>query len=272
MLEPGGWRRRVNALLTVESGERWGRLFDWGIMALIAANVVALVLETVPWLAARYGPLFGYFELFSVAVFSVEYAARVWSCTADPAYSGPVSGRLRFASRPLLIVDLLAILPFYLGTAFGLDLRSLRALRLVRLLRVLKLARYSESLRKIGDVVGRKRDDLVLAFGANGLLLLLASSIMYQLEHDAQPEAFSSIPATLWWGVVTLTTVGYGDVFPVTPLGKLFGAVVAVLGIGLFALPASILASGFVEAAHPEEDRGADDGQNYCPHCGGRIE
>lgn len=187
------------------------------------------------------------FELVSVAVFTIEYLARVWSCVEADEYRGPVSGRFRFLTQPLLVADLLAILAFYLllvGTA--VDLRFLRALRLVRLLRLIKIARYTQSFRDFRAVLRDKKADLVVATFANSLLLTVASSVMYYIEREAQPDAFGSIPETMWWGVATLTTVGYGDVYPVTPLGRAIGAVVAVLGIGLFALPASILASGFV--------------------------
>jgi voltage-gated potassium channel len=130
---------------------------------------------------------------------------------------------------------------------------------------LVKLARYSQSIRSLKTVLRDKRPDLVIAMFANTLLLVVASSAMYFIEQDAQPEAFSSIPEAMWWGVATLTTVGYGDVAPITPLGQFVGAIVAVLGIGLFALPASILASGFIDAA------GNQEGPEYCPSCGERL-
>jgi voltage-gated potassium channel len=226
-------------------------------MALIAANVAAVVLATVDPLYLAYRPFFRAFELLSVAVFSLEYVGRVWSCVEDPEFERPVVGRLRFAVQPYLVVDLLAILPFFMTNV--LDLRFLRVLRLLRFARLFKFARYSESMRTFGRVAREKRSDLVVSLFATGILLTIASSLMYFAEHGAQPDAFSSIPASLWWGVVTLTTVGYGDVTPVTPLGRLLGGAIALLGVGLVALPASILASGFVEEA-TERD--------YCPHCG----
>ncbi|MCZ7662877.1 MAG: potassium channel family protein [Thermoleophilia bacterium] len=162
---------------------------------------------------------------------------------------------------------ILAIFPFYVGVG-RLDLRFLRALRLFRLLRVLKLARYSESLALLGRVFRAKKEELVVTLCAVLFLLFLASSFIYYVEHEAQPEAFSSIPAAMWWGVATLTTVGYGDVYPVTVAGKVLGAIVAMLGIGLFALPAGILASGFAD----EMRRKRTDETAMCPHCGRQIE
>jgi len=258
-------RRKTHRLFAPELGGRIGYLTDWFIMILIAVNVAAVMLETVDSLATQYESAFRAFELFSVSVFTVEYVGRVWSAVDDPDYQGIVSGRVKYASCPLLIIDLLAILPFY-SAFFGLtaELRFLRALRLIRFLRLLKLARYSESLKSFSVVLKNKKPDLIIAAFANAMLLVVASSAMYYVENQAQPETFTSIPQTLWWGVITLTTVGYGDTFPVTPLGQFLGAMTAVLGIGLFALPASILASGFLEAARDETKE--------CPHCGEEID
>ena len=185
----------------------------------------------------------------------------VTAATEHPDNSHPVYGRVRYARSPYMLVDPLAIVPFYLAAV--IDLRFLRALRLVRFLRLFKLARYSESLKLFVPAVRMKREELVITSAVGVILLLVASSAMYFAERTAQPEAFSSIPTSIWWGVVTLTTVGYGDVTPVTPLGKLLAAAVTVTGIGLFALPASIMAAGFIEAAREKTTR--------CPHCGGEI-
>lgn len=257
-------RATTRRIFTPELGGWIGYVTDWFIMGLIAANVVAVMLETVDPLASQYEALFRVFEQFTVVVFTIEYMGRIWSAVDHPEYDGIISGRLKFASRPLLIIDLLAILPFYLAFAgVTAELRFLRAFRLLRSLRLLKLARYSESLQVLSIVFKRKKEDLAVAAFANVVLLVIASSLMYFVEHQSQPETFASIPQTLWWGVITLTTVGYGDTIPVTPLGQFLGAVTAVLGMGLFALPASILASGFLEIARGETKQ--------CPHCGEEI-
>jgi len=298
----GSVRRETFELFTPDLGGKTGQITDWFILVLITANVTAVILQTVNSLDAQYGVLFWEFEKVSVAVFTIEYVSRVWSAVEDADYDHPVRGRLRFMTQPLLVVDLIAILPFYFG--LFVDLRAFRALRLIRLIRLFKLGRYSESMQAFRVVLKRKRPDLIIALFSNGLMLVLASSVMYSVESEAQPEAFGSIPETMWWGVATLTTVGYGDVTPVTPVGKFFAAIVAVLGIGMFALPASILASGFVEIAteNAGEDVGADtmeeerknkdrDGAtgeqqanrgtheeppesrySYCPHCGERLD
>jgi len=225
-------------------------------------NVLALVLETVQEIQqAIPGTLYA-FEAFSVAVFTVEYVLRLWSVTAAEKYRRPVVGRLRFALTPLALVDFLAVLPFYVpGT--GLDLRVVRILRLFRLFRVAKLGRYSKALSTFGRVAIAKRAELLTTFSILLMLLILASSLMYYAENEAQPDKFSSIPAAMWWGVATLTTIGYGDIYPVTGIGKLLAGAVAVLGIGMFALPTGILGAAFVE-----EIQGAEKRPAVCPHCG----
>jgi len=260
-------KNRISGIL--EPGDEDSRYFDPFIMGLIFLNVAAVVLETVDWINLRYAVLFNAFEIFSVAVFTVEYTLRVWSCTANPDFKDPVGGRLRFMVTPLALIDLMAVLPFYMPFVFA-DLRVMRAMRLFRLFRVLKLARYSDSLKTFVDVLRLKKEGLLLMFFAIMILLVVSSSLMYDVEHEAQPDAFSSIPAAMWWGIVTLATVGYGDVYPVTPWGKLIGSIVVILGIGLFALPTGVLASGFAEVlALRKEDK--TKAEMICPHCGRHI-
>lgn len=254
-------KHRVFGLL--EPGDDEGRWLDIFIVCLIVLNVLAVMLETVEWIGSRFADLFDAFETFSVAVFTVEYILRVWSCTVDPRFSDPVRGRIRFMRSPLAVVDLLAFLPFYLPFVLP-DTRVLRAVRLFRLFRLMKLARYSESVDLFIDVLKLKKDELLLVLVSIMILLIVSSTLMYDVEHDAQPDKFSSIPAAMWWGLVTLATVGYGDIFPVTPAGKLIGSVVVLLGIGLFALPAGIIASGFSEVLQMRRERC----EIVCPHCG----
>jgi len=160
----------------------------------------------------------------------------------------------------MMVIDLLAIAPVFL-IGLGMDLRSLRMFRTVRLFRIFKVTRYVRALETIKHVLRDKREQLAMTIGIVLFLLLITSSLMYELEHDAQPQAFSSIPATMWWAVASLTTVGYGDLYPITPLGKLLAAISAVLGVGLVALPAGILASGFSQETK-------ENIPTQCPHCG----
>lgn len=235
------------------------------IAAVIVLNVVAIVLESVQPVRDAIGPELTVFEWVCVAVFTVEYAARLWSCTADPRFAQPFRGRLRYALTGFSIVDLLAILPTYATFAFGtvgMDFTFLRALRLFRLIRVLKLGRYSSAAQHLSTVLHERRHDLAVTAAVAGIFLLVSSSVMYEAEHDAQPDKFSSIPEAMWWGVVTLGTVGYGDVYPVTTLGKVLGGVSIVAGIAFLAMPTAIIASGFLQQL--EKSRAA----RPCPHCG----
>ena len=204
--------------------------------------------------------------MVSVGIFSVEYVLRLYACTADPRCRHPVKGRLRFAITPLVLVDLFAVLPFYVS-AINADLRFLRMLRAIRIIRLAKIARYSEAVRTLGRVLNSKKEELAISLGLLTLLLILVSALMYYAEHDVQPDKFSSIPAAFWCAIATLSTVGYGDVYPITPLGKIVGAGAAVLGIGMFALPTGILGAGFLL----EIQKGKQAPQR-CPHCGNTIE
>lgn len=245
-------------------GDRASRAFQIFILSLISLNVLALILESVEEIRAVAGTWFRVFEIVSVIIFTVEYAFRLWACTASPAYSQRLRGRLRFARTPFAVMDLLAILPFYLPFT-GLDMRFIRAVRLFRVFRIMKVARYSSALQTLGRVCKRTKEQLVTTLCVLCVLLVLAASLMYHAEHAAQPEAFSSIPAAMWWGVATLTTVGYGDVYPVTTIGKILASVIAILGIGMFALPTGILGAAFVEEIQRQR------GPKKCPHCGKQL-
>lgn len=260
-------RIRVRTWEIVEvakAGDMASRIFDIAILALIFFNVIAVIIGSVQSIQKRWGLYLNVFEVVSVVVFTVEYLARLWSCTTDPQFSGQVRGRARLVLRTMSIIDLLAILPFYLPF-LGIDLRSLRVLRLLRILRVGKVGRYYSSLTLIKHVFQSKKEELVLTSVLMGLLLVVASSVLYYCENTVQPDAFSSIPATMWWAVATLTTVGYGDLYPITFLGKFFASIIAVLGIGMFALPTGIIGAGFVEAIQKKK------GKEVCPHCGKEI-
>jgi len=216
------------------------------IPCLILINVAAFIVSTSPSLSPEHKSLLEKIEIVASLVFTIEYVLRLWVCTVDRRYSHPLWGRLRYAMTPLSLIDLVSILPFYALLLFP-NLSFVNLIRLLRLLRLLKMSRYSESFRTLGAVLYAKKEELSATAFAVFILLIFASSVMYFVEYEAHPEAFGSIPDAMWWGVVTLTTVGYGDIYPITPLGKFLGAILAFLGIGIFALPAGIIASGFSE-------------------------
>lgn len=259
-------RKRIWEIVEVaKPSDKASKFFDIFILFLIALNVACVIVGSVQSVQEKFGMFLCGFEIFSVLMFTVEYAMRIWSCVTDPSYSKPVFGRLRFACRPMPIIDLLAILPFYLPF-LGVDLRSLRVLRLFRLLRVAKVGRYYASLGLIKNVINSKKEELLLTTFVMAMLLILSSSLMYYCENTAQPNAFPNIPATMWWAVATLTTVGYGDIYPVTIAGKILGSIIAILGIGMFALPTGILGAGFVEEVQRQKSA-----PTLCPHCGTEI-
>lgn len=244
---PGLRRTAFRLLDTAAEDDTASRVVDIALILLIAASVIAVIVESIPSVERAYGAQLYWFEVFTIAVFSVEYVLRVWSCIEEQpdASRRPFMARLRFMFSFHAIVDLLAILPFYL-LAFGLfgniDMRFLRA---VRLIRVLKLTRYFAALNMLIVAVKENGRALAASFLILVTIMLLAASGMYYFERVSQPIDFGSIPAAMWWAFATLTTVGYGDVTPITVGGKIFGALITVVGIGMVALPTSILASGY---------------------------
>lgn len=242
-------RQRIYQILETGRGDNsWSRAFDIFIVTLILLNVVVFVFETVPAYQAAYGTEFVVFEAVSVAIFSIEYVLRLWTAVEVPFLRRLPAwkARLRLATTPALIIDLVAILPFYLGALLGLDLRFLRVLRL---LRFLKLSRYSPALHTLIRVISNERRSLLGAAILLATALLFAASGIYLIEGDAQPDKFGSVPQSAWWAIATLTTVGYGDVTPVTVAGRIFGGLVMVAGLCILALPVAIISAGFAQEA-----------------------
>ncbi len=239
------WRRRVHETLELgASGDLASRLFDAALIILVLANAAAFTLGTVGWFEQRYQTQLYWFEVISVSIFTVEYIARLWSCVEVPTLrdKSPWQARLHYATHPLLLIDLLVIAPFFLSFLLPVDFRILRILWLLRLL---KLARYSPALQTLALVLHTERRALFGALLVMACLLLFAATGIYYIERHVQPDVFGSVPASMWWALSTLTTVGYGDVVPLTPLGRLFGGLIMLFGLGMFALPIGIIATGF---------------------------
>ncbi|MBU2978304.1 ion transporter [Alteromonas sp. C1M14] len=248
--------RILRPYLESQAGEWPSRLFDYSLIVLIIANAIAMMLETVPHIVVQWGNALNIFDAVSVAVFTAEYVTRVWCCVEKPeikhADKSLFKQRVHYMLSPMAIVDLLAILPFYLGMFINLDLRILRILRLTRLI---KLGRYSHSVQLLWQVLRNEARTLFAAMSVLVIVMTFAATGIYYLERELQPEVFGTIPNAMWWALVTLTTLGYGDVIPVTATGKVFSGLVTLLGVTLYALPAGILSSSFTAQLHLRRER-----------------
>ncbi|QHH96670.1 ion transporter [Acinetobacter dispersus] len=222
------------------------------LIALIIGNVAAVLLESVNEFYQLYQPYFDIFENLSIMIFSGEYLLRLWSIVEEEPQEAAWKQRIHWMKSGGAIIDLLAILPAYLNFIVPIDLRFLRVLRLVRLL---KLTRYFVSLQILLRVIQREKGSFQAVIFILVIMIVMTASAIYVVENKAQPEAFSSIPQSMWWAVVTLTTVGYGDVTPVTNLGRILGAFITILGVGIAALPAGILASGLANELNMRNQR-----------------
>ena len=241
------FRQKVFSLLhpTPTSGELH-HLLDNLIMLSVLASVVSIILETVPEIHQIFSSGFYQIEIATVIIFTAEYLGRVYSCCELEKYSKPVVGRLKYMSTPSALIDLLAIFPFYIGAVFH-ETFDLRFLRVFRLSRLLKLTRYTGTLNTMYKAIHRERRVLFAAAFMMILLVILTASLGYEFEHEAQPDKFDTIPAAMYWAVITLASVGYGDLTPITPLGRAMTVAISLIGIGIFAIPAGLMASAFTD-------------------------
>ena len=252
------YRKRVWTILEpADEKDSLSKFIDIFLVCLIFFNILTVILETVETLYLQYEKHFKYFELFSVTIFSIEYIGRLWSCVENKTKNqSNTKVRLKYILSFSAIIDAIAILPSLLAFLFPtVDLRFVRALRIFRLL---KFSRYSNSINTLLVVLWDQRKSLGAAFFILFIVLIISSSGTYIVEKDIQPEKFGSIPQSMWWSIVTLTTVGYGDVYPVTSMGKFFGSIIIILGIGTVALPSGILASAFTEYTRRNQQKYED--------------
>ncbi len=249
-------------------GKRFNRAFDYLIMTLIILSVISIVLESIEEIHSRYYAVLKGFNLLSVIIFSIEYLLRLYVSDLTHPANSRFKSALKFIFSGYGIIDLFAILPFYLPMIIPMDLRFLRMLRLTRFLRVLKVNRYTNSLNLIWTVIKEKKSELAVTSFITFLIILLASFIMYYIEGEQQPDKFPNILSSFWWAIATLTTVGYSDVYPVTALGKLISGLIAVIGIGLVALPTGLISAGFMSKI---EHKGSTIDTITCPHCKKKI-
>ncbi|MEC7511539.1 MAG: ion transporter, partial [Pseudomonadota bacterium] len=223
-------------------------------------NVVAMMLETVPGIPAIWQYELHIIEVVSVLIFTVEYFLRLYGSASAPnrpnhERTTTWQKRWTYLKSPMALVDLMAILPFYLSVFVAFDLRILR---IFRVMRILKIGRYSRSMQTLVTVLRNESHSLIAALSVLLLFTIIAATCIYYIEHAAQPDVFSSIPASLWWALVTLTTVGYGDAVPITALGKIFGGLITIMGICFYALPAGILSSSYTSQMQLKRDRFKD--------------
>lgn len=259
-------KRTYEIIEKAQNNDKASKYFDLLILILIVSNTIAIVLESFNLLYTMYSTQFKLFEMFSVAVFSIEYILRIWTSELGfPSKKGKPGSIIKYIFSPMAIIDLLAILPFYIPMIIPIDLRFLRMFRISRLLRILKINRYTKALSLIISVIRNKKDELIATVFVMGFMIMISSTMMYYFESEVQPESFPNIVASFWWSIATLTTVGYGDIYPITVMGKLFASIIAILGIGLVALPTGIISSGFIFAITKKEKI---ESSEVCPHCG----
>lgn len=244
-------------------GSKINLIFDYSIMTLIMLNVVSIILETIPEIRNYLGNSLRIFDIFSVVIFTIEYLLRIYIADLTHPSSNKIKSRLKFIFSTFGLIDLFAILPFYLPFLIKIDLRFLRILRIMRFLRIFKINRYNNSLNLIYSVIKEKKSELAMTGFVALLTLFVASFLMFEVEGEAQPDKFPNLLSCFWWAIATLTTVGYGDVYPITALGKFLSGIIAVLGIGLVALPTGLISAGFVEKIVKDKRK-----PKKCPHCG----
>lgn len=255
-MNPDSLRHSIHLILHNPTGKHpvtaWLNRF---LVVLIIANATAVAIETVESIYLGNEQAFRVFETASTIVFLFEYLARLWSCVEQEAFTHPLTGRLRWATRPVAFLDLIVIVTFFIGV----DLRFLRLARLFRLLRVLNLDAMAKTYENLKASIAVRKDLLLVSAVLMFIALFSSAALLYLFEHAAQPKMFSSIPATLWWSIVTLATIGYGDMVPVTIAGKICAGFTAIFGVGVFALPTAILTGAVIEAGNKAD---------VCPHCG----
>ncbi|MDC0948008.1 ion transporter [Gammaproteobacteria bacterium] len=257
MTETLSLRHRVAQIIDPEGNSRINSVINITLMMAIFISLVSIIAESALTTEVLWLEIFRAIEYTTVALFGVEYLLRIWSCVDLESWQDkrPIRGRLRYAMQPMMLIDLLAILPLLLIWILPDELVLLRTLRL---LRVFKLTRYSRSMQVLIEVLRSEAATFSASLFIMLILVVIAASGMHVVERQVQPEHFGSIPQAMWWALVTLTTVGYGDIVPITVAGKLFGALITIIGVGMVALPAGILASGFGEQLRRSRDQYSD--------------
>lgn len=274
-------KKRIFEIIEVaKDNDTPSRIFDISIISLIFLNVIFVVANTFD-VSPAFKVVSIYVELVSIIIFTIEYLLRIW--TADFLYPhlNPYKARIKYIFSFMALVDLFSILPFYLPFIITIDLRVLRMLRIIKLFRIFKINRYTKALTTISAVFKRKKNQLISSIFVVFMMMIIASVMMYSAEHDAQPDIFKNAFSALWWAITSITTVGYGDIYPITILGKILGSIISILGIGLFAVPTGIISAGFMENIESskrnikknknKDSSDKSDEKIYCPYCGKKL-
>ena len=247
-------------------------IFSWSIIFLVVTDVFTTIIETLP-LKEQVLLSFHVLEIFTIIVFTVEYILRIWTADLLHSEENPLSARLKYAFTLMMIIDIMSIVPFYLHFIFPIKIDIFRVIRILRIFRLIKINHYVTALAHVMDVLKRKALQLLISTFIIFTLMTVASVLMYTVEHDAQPEVFENALSGLWWAVTTLSTIGYGDIYPVTALGKVLGTIFSLFSIALIAIPTGIISAGFIEEDEDDEEiTGNHKDKRFCPYCGENIE
>jgi voltage-gated potassium channel len=254
-------KQKIFNILTANGAQyrKAAKRFEILIITLVILSILGIIIDSYSFKNPAVHNTLHALEITIVIIFSIEYIARLWTANLLYPHLGPLKSRIKFMLSFEGIIDLIAIVPFYLPLIFKADFRVVRLLRVLMLIRILKLKRYSKAMHLFITIVGDRKKELAITGYITALLVLVSSIIMFQIEHSVQPEKFPNVIETLWWSVSTLTAVGYGDVYPITGLGKILSSFIALLGIGLVALPTGIISSGFIEKLRNKK--------HTCPNC-----
>ena len=262
-------KQRTHEILEVaHQNDKASRAVDITLMCLILLNVALIITDTfeLPPIAVTAS---GIIENISVGVFTLEYLLRLWVADLSFPELSPFRARLRYLRTFAAVIDLVSLLPSYIS-AMSANFMVLRMLRVLRLLRAFKLNRYTHALHDIGEVFRKKASQLISSMLVVSFLMVISSVLMYDAEHEAQPEVFDNAFSGLWWAIATITTVGYGDIYPVTIVGRVMSAIIALLGIGLIAVPTGIITAGFSEQIS-QKRQAEEDEKEFCPYCGKKL-
>jgi voltage-gated potassium channel len=258
-----------DTLVNEKSRTLASRIFNIFIIILIICYIIIFAISTIGDILTKNYKFFIIFEALIIIIFTVEYILRIWSCNIDKRFSGIIKGRLKYMVTPLMLIDLMAIAPFYLVLFTQIDLKYLALGRLFRLLRIFHFSFFNRAFNVLTRAIRKKSRELVITLLTVLVLIFFCAVIIYAAEHRAQPDVYKSIPDSIYWAFVTFSTVGYGDMTPVTPFGRFFTAIASFLGVGLIAIPAGIISSGMTEVVREMQSKQK---KNKCPNCGTQVD